>query len=774
MANRYSIEAVFSLIDKVTPKLDGIGINSNKVGDILKKDFMRAEKSVDDFGNRLKTIGKYAIGAGIAAVSAGVVVATKQFIEFDAALYKAGAVFSDLDSTAPGFNERLAEIGKTARTVAAATEFNAQQAAAALQTMAMAGINSEQAISLLPATADLATAAGIDLATAAGIAADSLGVFRMMSDDPAELAKNFSYISDIFAKGSSLANMDIGLMFEAASEGGAQFTKTNQSIEDFGALVDGLASVNIKGSEAGRALNVMMTRLAAPAKAGADAMEALGIKTTDSEGNLLNFIDIIEQFQGKLAGKGTAEAAGYINAIFGKQYITQASALIDIGADRLREYSTELAGAGGATIQMAETMRNSIGNRIEVMKSALMELGFKFVEAFQTQGVGVIEKLTAAISTFDPTPIINGVKMAADVIMWLASAFWTLRVPIMIVVGAMYLYKAGMIAAAIASRGYAMVMGVVKTAQFLFTLAIQGQTAVLALLKGGSIAAAVATKIFALGAGIATGATAAWSAAVGFLNTLFIATPIGWIILAIGALIAIIIVVVKNWDAISAAVARAWEWIKNIAALIWENLVNAFHSLVEVIQNNTEKVFAFIAIFTGPFGFIISIVKELFDNWSAIVEVFKTDGIIAGFKRLGGVILSAVLAPIQGLLEMLAHIPGVGELLGPAVEKIQNFRNELKGLKTADATIVENVVPGTVMANAGGSAVMDGRRRNQAITNAAIPPTRPMTTAEQITNIQRNEDSMEISVAPEPGARARITRQPNRANIRALNSGSNR
>jgi hypothetical protein len=100
---------------------------------------------------------------------------------------------------------------------------------------------------------------------------------------------------------------------------------------------------------------------------------------------------------------------------------------------------------------------------------------------------------------------------------------------------------------------------------------------------------------------------------------------------------------------------------------------------MDVINQNQKKVLAFIAIFTGPFGFILSMVNELRNNWESVVEIFKTDGIIAGLKRLAGVLLSGLLAPIQGLLELLAKIPGVGEKLGPAMEKIEEFRNTLKG-----------------------------------------------------------------------------------------------
>jgi hypothetical protein len=291
------------------------------------------------------------------------------------------------------------------------------------------------------------------------------------------------------------------------------------------------------------------------------------------------------------------------------------------------------------------------------------------------------------------------------------------------------------------------------------------------LLKTGSIAAAIATKVFAVAQGIATGATTAWSTATGILNALFVASPIGGIVLAIGALIAIIVLCVKNWDAITAAVGKAWEWIKNIATLIWDNLVLAFQSLVSTIQNNVEKVMAFITIFTGPFGFIISIVNELRESWGAIVEAFRGEGIIGGLKKIGGVILSAILSPVQGLLESLTWIPFLGEKAAAGAAKIQAFRDQLKGTENADASAAGTVVPATVTANSVSPASLADNRRNRTITASTQPATAPMTTAEQITYTQRNQDYLGISVAAEPGTRAQVTRQPASPNISLVNSG---
>jgi hypothetical protein len=92
------------------------------------------------------------------------------------------------------------------------------------------------------------------------------------------------------------------------------------------------------------------------------------------------------------------------------------------------------------------------------------------------------------------------------------------------------------------------------------------------------------------------------------------------------------------------------------------------------------------AMTANPIGLVIGIIlvlilvlKELFSNWENIVKAFQDGGILAGILRMGGTIVSAILAPIQALLELLSKIPGMGSLAGKGADKIQEFRNFLKG-----------------------------------------------------------------------------------------------
>ena len=117
------------------------------------------------------------------------------------------------------------------------------------------------------------------------------------------------------------------------------------------------------------------------------------------------------------------------------------------------------------------------------------------------------------------------------------------------------------------------------------------------------------------------------------------ANPIGFLIAVLAALIALITVCVRKYD----------EW---GAALL---------------------------MVAGPFGLIVNMVQSFRRNWDDLVQTFRTDGIVAGFKKIGAVLLDAVLYPLQQMLELLGGlgIPGLSKLAGRGVSAIQSLRSSL-------------------------------------------------------------------------------------------------
>lgn len=90
-------------------------------------------------------------------------------------------------------------------------------------------------------------------------------------------------------------------------------------------------------------------------------------------------------------------------------------------------------------------------------------------------------------------------------------------------------------------------------------------------------------------AGILLGIAAAiklWSIAQGILNLVMAASPITWIIAGIVALIAIIVLLVKNWDKIIETVKRVWSAVVDTLANAWASISGWFGTL-------KDKVFGF-------------------------------------------------------------------------------------------------------------------------------------------------------------------------------------
>ena len=693
MATKYAIETVYKLIDNITMPLDKIGVKGKTVGRALKNEFTKTEQQLANVGTKLKSFAKGAALAGIALVGVGIGVATKQFLDYDAAVTGATAKFKDLDITSVDYKDNLKAVGKVARDVAAITEFNAVDTAGALDKMAMAGLTSKQSMALLAGTTNLATAAGADLTTAVDIATDALGAFGLMTEDEKALEGNLNRLSDVMAKTTNMFNTDISGFFESAKMGAATFTSTGQSLEDFSAMVGVMASSGIKGSESGTQLRNMMLSLASPSKTAAMALDRMGIKTTDAQGNFLNIIDILAQFEKGMKGMGDAEKAAALTDIFGKRTVTGVTLLLAEGTEGLKRYSKELQNAGGTAANVAAAMRGSLANRIEVLKSALTELGFKFVDAFASKGGKAIENLTATITNFDPASIIDFLTTAFTVISKIVGVLWKMRIIIISLAIAWSVYKVAMIAAVVISN----IMGMVQAVQALMS-AQQGMNVVQAI-----------------------------------FNVLLTANPVGVIIVAIAALIAIIILCVKHWDDITAAMARCWDWVKK----------------------NQEAVLGIIAVFTGPFGFIISIVREFWNEWDRITQAFTNGGIIAGLKQIGATILSALLAPLQGVFELLGKIPGVGKHFENFATNIESFRNQIKGIDDSTANV--------------STSKMDG-----GTSDGIQPSVAPVSPAQQVAYYSRQDSYQhaEISVRAEQGTQARISKPPKSPVFNLVASGS--
>lgn len=657
MASRYAVETVFKAVDNMTKPIQkmegsmkGLGGVSKQISNKVKGDLKAAERQLNQFGESAKRMTKMALVASIAAAGAAVVDSTKKYIEFEDSITQAGAKFKDLDVTSETFQEDLEKLQKAAMEVGSKTKFSAQQAAGALDKMAMAGLTTEQSIGMLMGTTNLAAATNTDLISAVDMATDAMGAFNLVVNDPSltaeEVAKqtetNMNRIADVVARTTNMANTDMSMWFEAVKSGAPQFTALGGNIETFSAAIGTLANSGIKGGEAGTALRNIMLRLSAPAKAGSEALSELGISVFDSQGKMLPFLDIMRQFETNLAGVADEKKAKLLSDIFGSRAIGSFQVLMSAGTDELQRFTEELYNAGGTAENVAGAMNKSLKGQITLLQSAVeglqLNIGKAVAENGGSEGLQKIIEMVNNVNVDSLTQAIIGLmNVLGGVIQFFigfAQVVWALRGPIIAIVGAITLYKSVIMGTVIAMKAWEAIQVIIKAAQIGWVAITQGLT-----VAKGALAAAVAAETAAMTAET-TATTAATAAQTGF-NLAMLANPVTWIVLGIIALIAAIVALAMNWDKVTAAMQTAWEWIKNVASAIWDNLVGA--------------------------------IQGVWEPFSKIIGAFQGGGFLAGIKQIGVSILNWVLTPIKGVLTLLSKIPGIGGKFADMKSGIDNW-----------------------------------------------------------------------------------------------------
>ena len=366
-----------------------------------------------------------------------------------------------------------------------------------------------------------------------------------------------------------------------------------------------------------------------------------------------------------------------------------------------READETLAGSFGCMkTNVQDILANmSLGRSIDVPLVNLKESVLSFAHNIVPAIVNILNQLpdivSGVLSTVGPVieQALGDIRSPFGEILVLGlkviQTIWNLKVPIMAIAGAFIAWH-GIVDVIFfvtkAMKAYEIVMRVVEGIQAAHNMALWGTKIAIEAQGAAGIAAAVGMKIYAVASGIASAATTAFSTAMGFLNAVFVASPIGWIVLgivaAIAALVAIIIACVKHWDSIVSALKRVGEWFVNLGSTIagfistvWTVITNFFtnlyHSFMtflfgenaaaveEFIASIFKKIGNFFAgiwekvtsFFSGVWeavsGFFVSIGEAIAGFASSIWE--KITGFFAGiWETIGGWITS-----LKGLLQPL-------------------------------------------------------------------------------------------------------------------------
>lgn len=274
---------------------------------------------------------------------------------------------------------------------------------------------------------------------------------------------------------------------------------------------------------------------------------------------------------------------------------------------------------------------------------------------------------------------------------------WDLKVPIL-AIGGLFMAWHGIVDVILlvtkVMKGFEIVTRVLEGIQVAHNAALWGTTVAIEAQGGAAVAASVGMKIYSVASSIAAGATTAFSTAMGFLNAVFVASPIGWIVLAIvaaiGLLVGIIVICVKHWDSISAALKRFGEAALNILSTVWNAITGFFSRIPQFLSDVWNAITGF---FTNMYH---AVMKFLFGDNAAAMEEFVAQMI----EKIGAFfagIWESITSFFSGLWESLSAFfvmvgEGIAGFFTGIWEKITGaFTAVIESIGTFFGTIWEKV-----------------------------------------------------------------------------------
>ena len=363
---------------------DGVKSGMKDVKSLVDKG-MNAVKSVTSAGasaisgvTKAVTTSIATAGSGVLAFGGYAVNAGKNFEKSMSNVMATMGITKDTIQDGQNSYELLAE---TAKKMGETTKFSASESADALNYLALAGYDAQKSCEALPAVLNLAQAGNMDLARTSDLVTDAMSALGIEATN-----ENLTHFGDVLAKTSSRSNTSVAQLGEAMLVCGGQSRLAGLELEETSTMLGILADNGIKGAEGGTALRNLLKNIYTPTSQASKAMQALGIQTSDADGNLRNVQDILLDTMSALENLSGADKMTAMGDIFDVRTIAAASATLNNCSERYNELYGEIMDCNGAMEQMAETQNDNLEGDIYSLKSA-----------FEAVGVAVEEKLNKSL-----------------------------------------------------------------------------------------------------------------------------------------------------------------------------------------------------------------------------------------------------------------------------------------------------------------------------------------------------------------------------------------
>ncbi len=618
-------------------------MNSYSVAAVMKatgadqfiRDFQNATKSVETFVKSneksfesMRKVGKVAMAGGL-AIGAGLGFAVKTAATFEAAMSEVGAI-----SGASAKDMKLLEA--TAREWGATTSFSATEAADGLKYMALAGWDVDKMMSGIGPILHLAEAGALDLGRASDLVTDSMAALGV------EVGDLEGYLDKV-AQTSRKSNTDIDALMEAFVIAGGTFSRFNVPLEEANAFLGVLANRGTKGSEAGTALNAIMTRLGQSTGPAADALKEMGVSAYDSEGNFRGMEVVMKDIEKAMSGMTDKQKSHYTEQLAGLNHGKSFTKMLQGLGDEYDELKGNIDNADGALQEMRDTMKDNLQGQLENLWSAIEDIAISIGNALMPAvklAVRILQTLADAFNSLS-----ENTKTVIAIILAISAVALTLGGAFLLLVGSLPFIM----------NGFTHLNNVLSLAR-------------VAMLK---------------------------------FNAAILMNPMTWVVAGIIAAAALIYI---YWEPIKDFFINLWDSIKDGAMYLWEVINNKWGGQIETLKsivmglaNYVINAWNYIYNLVQPI--VQSIVDFVMDIWTALSNWWGSnqDGFLSKAITLWNAIKTGISTAVSAIVGFVMDIWGGlvewwnthGQMIQDAAMNVWNF---IMTIITAVVGAIVNVV----------------------------------------------------------------------------------
>ncbi|MFR0993151.1 MAG: phage tail tape measure protein [Parabacteroides distasonis] len=304
-----------------------------------------------------------------------------------------------------------------------------------------------------------------------------------------------------------------------------------------------------------------------------------GVKVFDEAGKIRSLVDIFSDFQGVMAGLNDEQKSSFLEKLgMVDKEAKNAFAILTSDITKYNASMKDVVNSSGETDKALEYSQNSVQRLTEVWN--------KFKNIGVTVGEIILPIISAGLSVADV--VLTGVSSTLNIVVGFFSSWYSLlREGNPLVVGltaALGFYTIAMGANYATTQKAVIIGGIKKVMDIAQTAATWGLT------------------------------TAQWA-----LNAAFYASPLGWVALAIGAVIAAVTYCWQKFEGFRVAILGVWGVIKEFGATLLDSVVKPFKQVLSGIG--------------GVCSAIVNLVKGNFKEAAAAAK--------DGFKNIGEGVLGA-------------------------------------------------------------------------------------------------------------------------------------